>query len=680
MSSIVRDLEKRIEKAIEIANEYGEIIGWVSRTSPSSIDEEGGLVTFDVDPTVYFNAFIDIASAGSYLAVVDIKTGHIISLRVVKVERKDILAELDLPDMNISLPRGEPTGLLTKTRVKAKPLLAYDPVSKVVSVANYVIEPQSPVIRPKKIDVIQKILGLPTEGVFIGYATVGDNPIFDAGAPIFIPLKAFYQHILVLGTTGSGKTTLLKNMIASIQSRYNFPKEQNVTLIIVDPNRDYVTLPLKPTWVFGEGLNRVLEEKMIKYAVENVSRPKGLVIILPLTSYVVERLVKTETTWAKALKVIAEDYFRSTFQSIAERMGWQIDLKSINIHEEPGKPPLRYVSLEIKINYGKEEDSFTIFLIPYGFRFRDISPREFIVLNPYFTRQAKDSLMRLLNYLRKMNAEVETIYDLYDALREARHRISERREKPRGVVLDPNKEYIVELIKDLAVHKSTLENILRQIGSLIDTGLFDILVKGSVGEDKYLHEPSIETILEKHHKYFKGFPIVVDLEYLQENTPADPEKVISIVAFRVLNKVFEWKLSRTRQKIATQPVIIVIDEAHRFFPSRGGGREEYIEHVSGMIDRIARLGRARGLGLVFSTHSPKDVHDIILQLANTKIILRTDKSQLSSLDIPSEYRDLIMRASDRVGLLKSHTLRMGYVTFRTPLPLTGHYDLSAINF
>ncbi|MEM4757234.1 MAG: AAA family ATPase, partial [Desulfurococcaceae archaeon] len=104
----------------------------------------------------------------------------------------------------------------------------------------------------------------------------------------------------------------------------------------------------------------------------------------------------------------------------------------------------------------------------------------------------------------------------------------------------------------------------------------------------------------------------------------------------------------------------------------------YIENVSSMIDRIARLGRSRRLGLVFSTHSPKDVHDIILQLTNTKIVLRTDKTHLAQLDLPSEYRDFVTRAGDRVGVMKSHVLRLGYVTFKTPLPLIGHYDLSAL--
>ena len=679
MDDMLLSIKQRMHQAILIAKEYGEIIGWVSRTSPSSISEEGGLVVFDVEPHIYFERFQEIASTGNFLAIVDIKTLAITSIRIVKVERRDVIAELNLPDLTISMPEREPAGLLTKTRIYGKPLLTYNVKTGVVEASNTVIEPQSPVIMPRDPIVVQKILGLPTKGVFIGYVTTGDRPIFNASVPVYVPLKTFYQHTLILGTTGSGKTTLLKNMISAFTSHYNF-NDQNTSLLIMDPNRDYVALPLKPTWEFYESIDKELEERMLKRTLENIGRPKGLVIILPITSHLVDRLVSGEqVSWPRLLKMIAEEYYESTYEPIAERMGWNSRIKEIEIIEEPGRTPLRIVKMNIDVSYGEERQYVELFIVPYGFRFKDMSPRDFISLNPYFTRQAKDGLLRLLNYLKSKKAELESLSELYEALQEARYRLREKPGTPhKGPVLNPNKEYVIELIKELAIHKSTIENMLRQIGSLIDTGLFDICVPGGIGEEKYLHEPSIGLILEKHHSLMKGYPIVVDLEYLQENSPSDPDKIISIAAFRILNKVFEWKLTMSRKRIATQPVIIIMDEAHRFFPSRGGGKEEYIEHVSGMIDRIARLGRARRLGIIFSTHSPKDVHDIILQLSNTKIILRTDKSQLSSLDIPAEYRDLILRASDRVGLLKTHALRMGYVMFRTPLPIAGHYDLSAL--
>ncbi|MCC6011078.1 MAG: DUF87 domain-containing protein [Desulfurococcaceae archaeon] len=671
-NDLLRVLEEKAKRAVEIASSIGDIVGYVSRTSPSLIDEEGGYVVFDVDPVIYFHNFQSLMQANSYLGVVDIKTLNLVSLKVVSVERRDILAELDLPDMYFPLPHTEISGLLTKTRIKAKPLLAYSFESNTVTTANFVIEPQSPVVLLRDPSVIQKVLGLPDEGVFLGFATTGDTPVFGGNAYLYAPLRAFYQHVLVVGTTGSGKTTLLKNIIASIASGLKL-RDNNISIVVLDPNKDYITVTLRPLWhVLGEQGEDVELAKRIRGDVVSV---KGLVIVLPITRRIVEEYIERAETWAKVLKMIAEDYVHSILGPIAKRFHWNYNISKIEVAEEPTpRGKLRLVRVKISFNYGGFIDEFEYCIVPYAMRYGDFKPRELITLNPYFTRQAKDALYRLLQMIAEKNANVETIYDLYEALKDARYRLEEKQR--RGVILDPNKEYIVELVKDLAIHKSTLENIIRQLGALLDTGLFDVYIKGQ-GEDKYLHEPPLEYILEKHFEIFHGYPIVVDLEYLQLHSQADPEKTISIVAFRVLNRIFEWKLLQSRLKLETQPVLIFIDEAHRFFPSKSGV-EEYIEHVSSMIDRIARLGRARKLGLVFSTHSPRDVHDIILQLTNTKIVLRTDKSHLGYLELPAEYRDFITRASDRVAVVKSHVLRLGYSVFKTPPPLVGHYDLSAI--
>jgi energy-coupling factor transporter ATP-binding protein EcfA2 len=518
------------------------------------------------------------------------------------------------------------------------------------------------------------VLGLPTEGVFLGYSTVGDTPLFGGNAPLLLPLRAFYQHILVLGTTGSGKTTLLKNMIASMHSGYKLIGERP-SIVIFDPNKDYVTIPLEPPWLFTGGVSED-ESRLAKKVLDQINKLDGVVIILPVTRSVVDEYIDKYESWARILKAIAEDYIKGIINPIISRFGWSGEIAEIEVVQEPGKTaPLRFVKVKVRINYGYTTRDAYYYVIPYALRFRDFTPKELVALNPYFTRQAKDALQRILQALSAKGAVIETIYDLYEAIKEARFRIEERVTKPRGVVLDPNREYVVQIIRDLAIHKSTLENMIRQIASIIDTGIFDVYTKG-VGEDKYLYEPPIGEILDKHFQLFNGYPIVVDLEFLQLHSMADPEKTISIVAFRILNKIFEWKLIESRYRMSSQPVLIFIDEAHRFFPSRGGV-EEYIENVSAMIDRIARLGRARKLGLVFSTHSPRDVHDIILQLTNTKIVLRMDKSHLGVLDLPEEYREFITRASDRVGVIKSHVLRLGYSTFKTPLPLLGHYDLSA---
>ncbi|MEM1719198.1 MAG: ATP-binding protein [Thermosphaera sp.] len=673
-TDFIKSLEDRLSAAVEIAKKYGRVIGFVSRTSPSRIDEEGGFVYFEVDPLVYFNDFADIASAGSYLAVVDLKTLHLVSLKIIAVERRDILAELDMPEMYVSVPTTEVSGLLTKTRVKAKPLLSYDVTRDLVVSADYVIEPQSPVIKLENTQAIQKVLGLPVKGVFLGHVTVGDKVLFDGNAELYLPLKAFYQHILLIGTTGSGKTTLIKNMVSSLTSKFSITED--VSVIIIDPNRDYLTLNLRPPWVFDETLVSG-EKRVLERLSGRVNHPRGIIILLPITRFLVDRHIETGSTWAKTLKNISIDYISQILEPISKKFALQYDVEAADVVEQPSSGnPFRFVRVKVRVKYSGLDEEIEYIIVPYGFRFTDFTPREFISLNPYFTRQAKDSLTRLLRYMNDMRLNIETVYDIYDALRDARLRLDEKQRAPRGIVLDPNKEYLVDLVREIAIHKSTLENILRQVGSIIDTGLFDITISAQ-GEDKYLREPPLDLLLEKHFEWFNGYPIVVDLEHPLEYSLADPEKVLSIIAFRILNKIFEWKIQQGRRKLESNPVVIIIDEAHRFFPSKSG-IEDYIEHVSAMIDRIARLGRARRLGLIFSTHSPKDVHDIILQLANTKVILRTDKSHVNLLDIPLEYRELIMKMSDRVAVLKSHALRLGYVTFRTPPPLAGHYDLSAL--
>ncbi len=678
MADIIDKLAESIRRADENARRYGEIVGRVSRGAPSSISEEGGVIVFDIDPETYFANHRDLASSGSYLAVVDIKTGDIVSLRIISVERKDLLAELNLPDFTHALPQTDAAGLLTRTRITAKPLLAYNPMKETIEAANYVIEPQSPIIRPRDPVLIQRILGLPTEGAFLGYLTIGDKPLYSGDIPLYLPLKAFYQHVLVLGTTGSGKTTLLKNLVCAISSGYKYRGERP-SIIIIDPNRDYVHLPLRPRWEYGFGVDRRLEEALLEKTMRYVHHPKGLVIILPVTQFSVSEIAGPDSTWVRVIRALAREYVETIYMGVLERLGWEMNIDELEVVEYgDDKKGLKYAYIGARISYGGEEEEVKLYIIPYSFRFSSMPPKEFISLNPYFTPQAREGLYRILLRLEKEGIVFNDLDEFYAALQWARQYMGKKNQE--NLVLDPRRTRMIELLRELSLHRATVDNMIRQLGAMIDTGFFDVKITGSKGK-VYLDEPSIEMLLEMHHSVFQGYPIVVDLEYLQENSPADPEQAISIAAFRVLTKIFGWKITKSRRKERTQPVIILVDEAHRFFPSRGMSRgEEYVEQVSSMIDRIARLGRARGLGIIFSTHSPKDVHDIILQLTNTKIYLRMDKNMLPYLEVPGEYRDFITRASDRVCVIKTHALRLGYATFRTTLPLAGHYDLSALSF
>jgi len=191
-TDFVKSLEKKLTTSVEIAKRYGRIVGFVSRTSPSRIDEEGGFVYFEVDPVIYFNEFVDIASAGGYLAVVDLKTLQLVSLEIAAAERRDVLAELDMPEMLAATPTTEVTGLLTKTRIKAKPLLSCDVFTDTVISADYVIEPQSPAIK-------LEFLGLPTKGVFLGYVTVGGQGFVRRQHGALSPVEGFLSTLTSSG-------------------------------------------------------------------------------------------------------------------------------------------------------------------------------------------------------------------------------------------------------------------------------------------------------------------------------------------------------------------------------------------------------------------------------------------------------------------------------------------------
>ena len=56
------------------------------------------------------------------------------------------------------------------------------------------------------------------------------------------------------------------------------------------------------------------------------------------------------------------------------------------------------------------------------------------------------------------------------------------------------------------------------------------------------------------------------------------------------------------------------------------------------MTRLTRLGRARGIAVVFATHVPEDLNDVVLQLANTRVVLRSDLKVLEKLAVPPSER------------------------------------------
>ncbi|MEM0373354.1 MAG: ATP-binding protein, partial [Sulfolobales archaeon] len=271
-------------------------------------------------------------------------------------------------------------------------------------------------------------------------------------------------------------------------------------------------------------------------------------------------------------------------------------------------------------------------ILPFYFRFKDVK-RILHKLNPYFTEQASHFLRILIN---KNWSEFKKIDDLIN------------------FVLDEDK------FENIRIHRSTRENIVRGLYLLKETGLFNI------GVDRY----PFSSLLENNNIQIN----IIDLY----NSEID-DFAQKILSYYFLDKIFNYREKEMKSGGVKDRIVIVIDEAHRFFPSSKGSEEDntYVRRVANKISTLMRLGRRRKVGFIFSTHNPNDLNDIVIQLSNTKVVFRTKPEIAESLGLSKvEARNLSWERNG-VAYLISPWLREGKIKIRIPLPpAIGHYDLS----
>jgi DNA helicase HerA-like ATPase len=112
------------------------------------------------------------------------------------------------------------------------------------------------------------------------------------------------------------------------------------------------------------------------------------------------------------------------------------------------------------------------------------------------------------------------------------------------------------------------------------------------------------------------------------------------------------------------PSPVSIDEAH-YVPHEGFWDDL---NKGAVINKLTRLGR---MGVVFATHSPADLNDLVIQLTNTKIAMRSEPKVLKRVDM-AEYAGELAYAQSGVAVAKSFIYRTHAVTFKTLPPQTRH--------
>lgn len=681
---------ERVRRAEELAAEYGldpgtgtPIIGRVSRSIPARVEEGENIVVAELDPLLIFSekeVLLSVLSINTYLGIVDVKTGEIVVARLVGAERLDATygaypSSFEVPRVELEEP--EPGALISTPRVHLRPILIYDPGTGENKQASYIVDPQSPVFIPNP-ERLPSLLGLPTgrDVAVVGALTVGDSPIIlrsggrPLGARVGIPFHALLKHVFVVGTTGAGKTTFLKNMVYSLTSSVEVSGSRPVVMVL-DANRDYLAAPFPPRWRFRDDLLGE-RERMLAEAVYGSGEPGSgysPVIMVPLSKDV------------GGLEAWARSYVEEYIGEIAEAMGYGLEVAGIRLKTRPNGS-VDHIDVEARVLGLDEPRLFR--LVPFALEYRG-DPRRVLSIDPYITEQARELLPTIVKALREVLEDSSVFVKWFtDRYRRKSQEVFERRLTSALTSIDvssleglkaslDNSDVQLYLRDVTGIHPSTLDNIRRRVVSLAGSGIFDVRLPSSAGR-LTVGEPDLPRIVELADQLDRL--AIVDLSYAyrtaEEKGEAEPDTIVNMLAYFVLSKLLGYVEQRARR------MVLVVDEAHSFFPAERGQRvSEYAARVAGLITRLARLGRSRGLGIVFATHSIRDVNDRVLLLTNTKVVFRVDEAMAAALDLPPEYRRVVPMMGDRVGVVKSYYLRGGIVSFRTPMPFLGHRDISA---
>lgn len=107
-------------------------------------------------------------------------------------------------------------------------------------------------------------------------------------------------------------------------------------------------------------------------------------------------------------------------------------------------------------------------------------------------------------------------------------------------------------------------------------------------------------------------PRVIDLSGV-------PNEVAGLSSAVIARTLFSLKVWQTAAERASDPVLLVCEEAHRYVPNRGEAQYEAAQEA---IRRIAKEGRKYGVGLLLVSQRPSEVEATVLSQCNSWIVLR----------------------------------------------------------
>jgi len=586
--NLISVLRERVREAEKVAKELSKDGDIIGRVTRFEFIHVGEKPVIKVEIS-FEDYFKNPVKRGEILGIASI-IPRVIMLGIVEdIMRGDMLANLGIKEIR---GREDPSTIITST------IITLDPVSE-MAIDDFLNGKPSPkpVVSPidpqspvfrPKEEVIEAGFNIPKEGVVIGNVFSGFEKI---NARVILDENTLTHHVLIIGTTGSGKTTLMKSMI--------FDKSLDKQVVVFDRQGDFV-----------------------RFALKNL---KNVKVVVPLTNKIKDRFVD----------LIAERYCEGFEKGLSVECEGGVtfipfSLKfSQHFKDLPKYTP--YLSEQASMSWEAIYNRFTYDL------------REFLkeALKDNKETVANQYSNSILSNLKLSHLVNEKLPLEYNNLTSVSKRVGSDRNPVIYKIVDKNANTFVlnlhdllnyVMYEDLDLAPSTGKSVNRALKTMNDYGIFD--VENTVNELD-------EEILESDY-------VIVDLSFILEYTySVEP---LSIIAYKILDSIYQYKDRLYKKGVNDRLTLLMIDEAHEFFPQSKG--EVSKETVEEMINRIMRLGRVRKLGAVLATHVPEDLNPLILQLSNTKIIMRNGREVLEKMGA-KDFEDLLITAPPGLALVKS---------------------------
>ncbi|MDV0445156.1 hypothetical protein MmiAt1_07130 [Methanimicrococcus sp. At1] len=182
-------------------------------------------------------------------------------------------------------------------------------------------------------------------------------------------------------------------------------------------------------------------------------------------------------------------------------------------------------------------------------------------------------------------------------------------------VEDPfNKEYYTEQTDK--IHESSYGGIVRKALNKTYERIFDKDAKPVTELFKTVFKP--------------GQVSVFPTEYINNS------RIRDLIVLTMMTVIVDNKLNTSGDEdVKNTPIILVLDEAHRYLSNSAGTLSGKI--ISKFAE-AAKQGRKEGLGLFLITQDPQDIETEIIKQVNTKIVLNLNNdAAINAVKVPLEY-------------------------------------------